>query len=466
MSKNTLYDKVFEKYTIGTLPNGQTQLFIDTHLIHEVTSPQGFTTLRDKNISMLFKDRTFATVDHIIPTEKFTSESIKDTLARKMYDTLCANTKEHGLPFFNRGSNKQGIVHVVAPELGITKPGITMVCGDSHTSTHGAFGAIAFGVGSTEVGFVLATQSLPVKRLKVRKVEFTGTLKAGVGAKDLVLFMTAKLGVQGGVGYAYEYSGEVISSMSMEGRLTLCNMSIEAGARVGYVNPDETTFDYLKNREFSPKGEKWEQAVAHWREISSSVNAEYDDIVTFDVNDLEPVVTFGINPSQAISLGENTPTADSAELQDAYKYMDLRENASLVGVTIDVAFLGSCTNSRIEDLREGASIIQKSNKKVANSVEFLVVPGSEAVKAQAEKEGLDKIFLGAGASWREPGCSMCLGMNPDKLVGGQRCISSSNRNFKGRQGSSTGKTHLASPSVVVASALYGKIVNPRVEGLI
>ena len=466
MSKHTLYDKVFEKYTIGTLPNGQTQLFIDTHLIHEVTSPQGFTTLKDKNISMLFKDRTFATVDHIIPTEKFTSESIKDTLAKKMYDTLCNNTKEHGLPFFNRGSKRQGIVHVIAPELGITKPGITMVCGDSHTSTHGAFGAIAFGVGSTEVGFVLATQSLPTKRLKVRKIEFTGKLQDGVGAKDLVLFMTSRLGVQGGVGYAYEYSGEVVSSMSMEGRLTLCNMSIEAGARVGYVNPDEITFEYLKDREFSPKGEKWEQAIAHWREISSSENAQYDDVVSFNISDLEPMVTYGVNPSQAISLNQITPKATTTELQDAYQYMQITEEASLLGIKIDVAFLGSCTNSRIEDLREGAKIIQKSNQKVANGVDLMVVPGSESVKAQAEKEGLDKIFIGAGASWREPGCSMCLGMNPDKLIGGQRCISSSNRNFKGRQGSSTGKTHLASPSVVVASALYGKIVNPRVEGLI
>jgi len=461
MSKNTLYDKVFEKHTIGILPNGQTQLFIDTHLIHEVTSPQGFATLREKNIEVLFKDRTFATVDHIIPTQKFTSESIKDTKAKTMYDTLCKNVKDFDITFFNRGSNKQGIVHVVAPERGITKPGITMVCGDSHTSTHGAFGNISFGIGSTEVGFVLATQTLPVKKLKVKKIVFDGKLQKGVGAKDLVMHMISKLGVEGGVGYAYEYSGQAIEDMSMESRMSVCNMSIEAGARVGYINPDKTTFEYLKNKEYSPKGDDWQKAINYWKQISSDEDATYDEIVNIDISSLEPVVTYGVTPSQAIALDKKLPSSDTEELKDAYKYMDLENKDTLLGLKIDVAFLGSCTNSRIQDLREGAKMIQIMDKKVPDGVSLLVVPGSEEVKQIAQKEGLDKIFIDAGAQWREPGCSMCLGMNPDRLVGSQRCISSSNRNFKGRQGSPNGKTHLASPYTVVASALSGEIVNPR-----
>ena len=303
MSKNTLYDKVFAKYSVGELSNGQTQLFIDTHLIHEVTTPQGFDTLREKGLKVLFPNRTFGTVDHIIPTEKFTADSISDALARKMYEKLCENVNEFKVPFFDRGSHRQGIVHVIGPELGITKPGITMVCGDSHTSTHGAFGNISFGIGSTQVGFVLSTQTLPTKKLKVRKIDFLGSLQEGVTPKDLVLFMIAKLGVEGGVGYAYEYSGEVIEQMSMEGRMTLCNMSIEGGTRVGYVNPDEITYDYLKGREYSPKGEEWDKAIAHWNSIKSDADAVYDDVVTLDISDLEPVVTYGVNPSQAIAFG-------------------------------------------------------------------------------------------------------------------------------------------------------------------
>jgi 3-isopropylmalate/(R)-2-methylmalate dehydratase large subunit len=461
MSKNTLYDKVFDKNTMAILPNGQTQLFITTHLIHEVTSPQGFDTLREKNLKVLFTNRTFATVDHIVPTEKFTANTIVDIKARDMYNKLCDNTKEFGITFFNRDSGKQGIAHVVAPELGITKPGSTIVCGDSHTSTHGAFGAIAFGIGSSEVGFTLATQTLPTKRLKVRKIEFIGKLQKGVVSKDLVMYMIAKLGVEAGVGYAYEYTGEVIDNMSMEARMSICNMSIEAGARVGYVNPDNTTFEYLKDKEYSPKGDEFEKAVKEWSSFHSDNDAIYDDIVKIDISSLEPVVTFGVTPSHAISLNEKIPKATNDELKDAINFMDLKDKDTLIGLKIDVAFLGSCTNSRIEDLRDGASIITKMKKKVEENTTLLVVPGSQQVKAQAEKEGIDKIFKDAGALWREPGCSMCLGMNPDKLVGEQRAISSSNRNFKGRQGSPTGKTHLASAYTVVASALNGYITNPK-----
>jgi 3-isopropylmalate/(R)-2-methylmalate dehydratase large subunit len=461
MSKNTLYDKVFEQNTIDKLPNGQTQLFINTHLIHEVTSPQGFDILREKNIQVLCKDRTFATVDHIIPTEKFTSESLKDKSAKAMYDALIKNVKEFDVTFFNRDSKKQGIAHVVAPERGIIKPGSTVVCGDSHTSTHGAFGCIAFGIGSTEVGFVLATQTLPAKRLKVRKIQFEGTLQKGVTSKDLIMYLISILGVQGGVGFAYEFCGKVIEDMSMEARMSMCNMSIEAGARVGYINPDETTYKYLQGKEYAPSKDKWADAIKYYDSIKSDSDAIYDDVVIINIDSISPVVTFGVTPAHAICINDSLPKPTNDELKDAIDFMDITDKHSLVGLKIDVAFLGSCTNSRIEDLRAGAEIIKIMNKKVPKHVRFLVVPGSEEVKAIAEQEGIDKIYKEAGAIWREPGCSMCLGMNPDKLTQNQRCISSSNRNFKGRQGHPTGKTHLASAYTVTASALSGAIVNPQ-----
>jgi 3-isopropylmalate/(R)-2-methylmalate dehydratase large subunit len=464
MSQRTLFDKVWDLHTVGTLPSGQTQLFIGLHSIHEVTSPQAFAMLRERNLPVLFPSRTVATIDHIVPTTD-RIRPLMDDLAEEMMQALETNTRDFGIKFYNVGSGGQGIVHVIAPEQGLTQPGMTIACGDSHTSTHGAFGAIAFGIGTSQVRDVLASQTLTLTKLKVRKIEVNGELPPGVYAKDVILHIIRQLGVKGGVGYAYEYSGTTVAAMNMEERMTVCNMSIEGGARCGYINPDETTFAYLKDREFAPKGKAWEKAVNWWKSIGSDEDAVYDDIVTFAASDIEPTVTWGITPGQGLGIGETIPLAadlpesDRAIAQEAYQYMKLTPGEPIKGTKIDVCFIGSCTNGRLSDLREAAKFA--AGKQVASGVKAFVVPGSERVKQEAEAEGLDKIFLSAGFEWREPGCSMCLAMNPDKLQGDQISASSSNRNFKGRQGSSTGRTLLMSPAMVVAAAIKGEVADVR-----
>lgn len=464
MSKGTLFDKVWDLHTVGTLPSGQTQLLIGLHLIHEVTSPQAFAMLRERGLQVMFPDRTIATVDHIVPTES-QARPFADPLAEEMIQALERNCQENGITFYNVGSGSQGIVHVIAPEQGLTQPGMTIACGDSHTSTHGAFGAIAFGIGTSQVRDVLASQTLALAKLKVRRVEVNGSLRPGVYAKDVILHIIRKLGVKGGVGYAYEYAGTTFEQMTMEERMTVCNMAIEGGARCGYVNPDQVTFDYLQGRDFAPKGADWDRAVGWWSSIASDADAEYDDVVVFDAADIEPTVTWGITPGQGIGISEAIPTADSLPEEDrfvaeeAYVYMDLAPGASIKGTPVDVCFIGSCTNGRISDLREAAKVAE--GRKVAPGVKAFVVPGSERVKHQAETEGLDAIFTAAGFEWREAGCSMCLAMNPDKLQGRQISASSSNRNFKGRQGSASGRTLLMSPAMVVAAAVTGQVTDVR-----
>ncbi len=464
MSQRTLFDKVWDLHTVGTLPSGQTQLFIGLHLIHEVTSPQAFSMVRDRGLTIPFPDRTVATVDHIIPTDN-QSRPFKDAMAEEMLQELEKNTAEYGIRFYNAGSGNQGIVHIIAPEQGLTQPGMTIVCGDSHTSTHGAFGAIAMGIGTSQVRDVLASQTLALAKLKVRKIEVNGQLTPGVYAKDVVLHIIRKLGIKGGVGYAYEFAGTTFDAMSMEERMTVCNMAIEGGARCGYVNPDQVTYDYLKGRDFAPKGKDWEQAVAWWASLASDDDAEYDDMVVFNAGDIAPTVTWGITPSQGVGVDEQVPAPEDmpedeqALAEDAYVYMSLKPGQPMEGTAIDVCFIGSCTNGRISDLREAAKIAEGNH--VANNVKAFVVPGSERVKLQAEAEGLDKIFVAAGFEWREPGCSMCLAMNPDRLEGRQMSASSSNRNFKGRQGSSSGRTLLMSPAMVAAAAINGKVTDVR-----
>lgn len=464
MSTGTLFDKVWDLHTVGILPSGQTQLFIGLHLIHEVTSPQAFSMLRERGLSVLFPDRTVATVDHIIPTDNL-ARPFADSMAEEMLQELEKNTSANNIRFYPVGSGRQGIVHVIAPEQGFTQPGMTIACGDSHTSTHGAFGAIAFGIGTSQVRDVLASQTLALSKLKVRKIEVNGKLNPGVFAKDVILHIIRKLGVKGGVGYAYEFAGTTFEQMSMEERMTVCNMSIEGGARCGYVNPDQVTYDYLNGRDFAPKGEVWDQAIEWWNSLRSDADAVFDDVVVFDAADIAPTVTWGITPGQGIGISDPVPTPDTmpederAIALEAYQYMDLKPGEPLQGTKVDVCFIGSCTNGRISDLREAAKVAQ--GRQVAAGVKAFVVPGSERVKVQAEKEGLDRIFVEAGFEWREPGCSMCLAMNPDKLEGRQLSASSSNRNFKGRQGSASGRTLLMSPAMVVAAAVTGKVTDVR-----
>jgi 3-isopropylmalate/(R)-2-methylmalate dehydratase large subunit len=464
MSKGTLFDKVWDLHTVGTLPSGQTQLFIGLHLIHEVTSPQAFAMLRERGLKVMFPERTVATVDHIVPTDN-QARPFKDDMAEEMMQAIERNTKETGITFYGIGSGNQGVVHVIAPEQGLTQPGMTIACGDSHTSTHGAFGAIAFGIGTSQVRDVLASQTLALSKLKVRKIEVNGKLPTGVYAKDVILHIIRKLGVTGGVGYAYEYAGTTFEQMSMEERMTVCNMSIEGGARCGYINPDQVTFDYLKGRDFAPKAADWDQAVAWWTSIRSDADAEYDDVVVFAAAEIPPTVTWGITPAQGIAVNEPIPTPESLAQSDreiaeeAYRYMDLAPGTPIQGTKIDVCFIGSCTNGRISDLREAAKIAK--GRHVAEGVKAFVVPGSERVKQQAEAEGLHQIFEAAGFEWREAGCSMCLAMNPDKLQGRQISASSSNRNFKGRQGSASGRTLLMSPAMVAAAAVKGAVTDVR-----
>ncbi len=464
MSKGTLFDKVWDAHTVGILPSGQTQLFIGLHLIHEVTSPQAFAMLRERGLQVLYPERTIATVDHIIPTETQV-RPLADSLAEEMFQALEQSCQEFGIRFYNAGSGHQGIVHVIGPELGLTQPGMTIACGDSHTSTHGAFGAIAFGIGTSQVRDVLSSQSLALARLKVRKIEVNGTLNLGVYAKDVILHIIRTLGVKGGVGYAYEYAGSTLDQMTMEERMTICNMSIEGGARCGYINPDQTTFDYLKGRPFAPQASNWDQAVAWWTQLRSDPDATYDDTVVFEATDIPPTVTWGITPGQGIAVDELIP--DPAQLPEserpiaaeAYTYMKLQPGTQIQGTKIDVCFIGSCTNGRLSDLREASKVAQ--GRQVAAGVKAFVVPGSEQVKREAEAEGLDQIFKAAGFEWRDPGCSMCLAMNPDKLQGDQISASSSNRNFKGRQGSPTGRTLLMSPAMVAAAAITGEVTDIR-----
>ena len=467
MAERTLYNKVRNKHKVATLPTGQDQLFIGLHLIHEVTTPQAFASLAERNARVRFPNRTFATLDHIIPTENQLNRPFSDSQAELMSKTLEFNVKEHGVTFFNSQSGNQGIVHVIGPELGITKPGMTIACGDSHTSTHGAFGSLGFGIGTSEVALVLETQTLALTPLKVRKIQVDGILQPGVTAKDVVLKIINVCGVKGGIGYAYEFSGTVFDAMSMEERMTVCNMSIEGGARIGYVNPDQTTFDYLKDREYVPKDQQFEDLKTYWQSIASDADAVYDDTVVIDGSSIEPMVTWGITPGQSVGISERLPKLNSVDdddkvlLKSALEHMKFEEDSAILGQKIDVVFVGSCTNSRLSDLQAAANVIK--NKKVHPDVTMMVVPGSQRVKAAAESEGLDQVFIAAGAQWRDPGCSMCLAMNPDKLEADQLCASTSNRNFIGRQGSPTGRTLLMSPQMAALAAVYGQVKDIREE---
>lgn len=463
MAEN-LFNKVWKLHKAGSLASGQDQLFIGLHLIHEVTSPQAFNMLEKRGLGVKYPDRTFATVDHIVPTLN-QDRPFEDFLAEQMMKALEENTSRHGIKLFDVNSDHQGIVHIIGPELGLTQPGMTIACGDSHTSTHGAFGAIAFGIGTSQIRDVLATQTVAISRPKVRKIQVNGSLSKGVYAKDIILKIIAELGVNGGLGYAYEYTGAAIKALSMEERMTICNMSIEGGARAGYVNPDDTTFEYIRGRLFAPQESDFEKAKGFWESIASDKDAAYDDEFVMNADELEPMVTWGITPGQAIGISQKMPVTgelphDKRDIAEkAYLHMGLGPGQSMKGVKIDVAFLGSCTNSRISDLREAASIVK--GKKVRTGIQALVVPGSKQVARQAEREGLDKIFSEAGFQWRSAGCSMCLAMNPDKLAGRQLCASSSNRNFIGRQGSPAGRTVLMSPAMVAAAALEGRITDVR-----
>ncbi len=463
MGKN-LFNKVWELHKVTELSNGQTQLFIGMHLIHEVTSPQAFQMLKERSLKVFCPERTFATVDHIIPT-KSQLRPFSDKLAEDMMHELEKNVKKFGIKFFDAASLNQGIVHVIGPELGLTQPGTTIACGDSHTSTHGAFGSIAFGIGTSQVRDVLASQCLAVSKPKVRKISVNGRLGKGVYAKDAILKIIGILGIKGGIGYAYEYGGEAIEKMSMEERMTICNMSIEGGAKCGYVNPDDTTFGYIKGRKFSPKGENFLKAVEYWKSIASDYDAEYDDITQISGSGLEPMLTWGINPGQSISISGKIPSLNEIPEEErenamlAFSHMGFNEGDEIKNKKIDVAFIGSCTNSRISDLREAAKIVE--GKKIAKDIRALAVPGSQQVKKAAESEGIDRIFIEAGFEWRNAGCSLCLGMNEDKLTGNELCASSSNRNFIGRQGSPKGRTLLMSPAMVAAAAVNGKVVDVR-----
>ncbi|MCR2801105.1 MULTISPECIES: 3-isopropylmalate dehydratase large subunit [unclassified Microbacterium] len=460
----TLAEKVWDDHVVVKGEDGSPDIiYIDLHLVHEVTSPQAFDGLRAEGRPVRRLDLTIATEDHNTPTLDI-DKPIADLTSRTQIETLRRNAAEFGVRLHPLGDKEQGIVHVVGPQLGLTMPGITVVCGDSHTSTHGAFGAMAFGIGTSEVEHVLATQTLPLKPFKTMAITVEGELKPGVTAKDIILAVIAKIGTNGGQGYVLEFRGSAIRALSMEGRMTICNMSIEAGARAGMVAPDETTFAYLKGRQHAPTGQDWDDAVAYWRTLPSDEGAVYDAEVFLDADTLEPFVTWGTNPGQGVSLSDVVPAPedfadpnDQAAARRALEYMDLVPGTALKDVPVDAVFMGSCTNSRIEDLRAFASIVQGRTK--AEGVRVMVVPGSARVRLEAEAEGLDKVFLDFGAEWRFAGCSMCLGMNPDQLAPGERCASTSNRNFEGRQGKG-GRTHLVSPLVAAATAVLGRLASP------
>ena len=460
----TLLDKVWQNHEVAKLASGQSQLFIGLHLVHEVTSPQAFDMLAELGLEVAFRDRTFATVDHIIPTDG-AARPFADSMAEEMFRSIERNVDKSRITFFDEASGMQGIVHVIGPELGLSQPGMTIACGDSHTSTHGALGAVAFGIGTSQVRDILATQTMAVSKPKLRRIEVGGALGRGVYPKDVILNIIGRLGVQGGTGYAYEYGGTVFDAMAMEGRMTVCNMSIEGGARVGYVNPDQETYEYLRGRRYAPAGAAFERAVQWWSEQASEPDADYDDVVYIDGAAIEPMVTWGTNPGQVVGVDQTVPDprsvhpVESAAVSAALEFMGLSANQPIAGFPIDVAFIGSCTNSRISDLREAAAVVR--GNRVEESVKAIVVPGSQLVRTQAETEGLHEVFMEAGFEWRDAGCSMCLGMNPDKLQGRQVSASSSNRNFIGRQGSPTGRTLLMSPAMVAAAALAGAVTDVR-----
>jgi len=459
----TLAEKVWDAHIVHQASGEPDLLFIDLHLVHEVTSPQAFDGLRASGRKVRRPDLTLLTEDHNVPTIDI-DKPIADLVSRAQVDALRNNAKEFGLKIFSLGNVEQGIVHVVGPQIGLTQPGMTIVCGDSHTSTHGAFGALAFGIGTSEVEHVLATQTLPLKPFKTMAITVNGQLPKGSTAKDIILAVIAKISTGGGQGYVLEYRGEAIRSLSMEGRMTICNMSIEAGARAGMIAPDETTFAYMKDRPHAPKGADWDKAVEYWKTLKTDDDAKFDAEVIIDASTLTPFVTWGTNPGQGVSIDDVVPSpeqfsdpTEKAAAQRALEYMDLKAGTKIRDIKVDTVFLGSCTNGRIEDLRAAAAILK--GKKVASSVKMMVVPGSAKVAIQAEQEGLPQIFKDAGADWRSAGCSMCLGMNPDKLKPGERAASTSNRNFEGRQGPG-GRTHLVSPLVAAATAIKGLITTP------
>jgi 3-isopropylmalate/(R)-2-methylmalate dehydratase large subunit len=464
MSPRSLFEKVWDAHLV-TSPEGQRPLlYIDLHLVHEVTSPQAFDGLRANGRRVRQPLRTVATVDHNIPTTP-RGLPIADPIAAKQIEALQKNCREFGVPLFDMDSPEQGIVHVIGPELGITQPGMTIVCGDSHTSTHGAFGSLAFGIGTSEVELVLATQCLPLKKPKTMQIDVRGKLPEGVTAKDLALGIIGRFGTDGGSGYAVEYTGEAIRGLSMEGRMTLCNMSIEAGARAGMIAPDETTFAYVQGRRFAPKGKDWDDALASWRTLATDPGAKYDRVVEVDAASLAPFVTWGTNPGMVVPVTARVPElasfaqeADRRAAEQALTYMDLRPGTPIEQIAVDRVFIGSCTNSRIEDLRAAARVARGHH--VNPKVRAMVVPGSQAIKLAAEQEGLHRVFIDAGFEWRESGCSMCLGMNPDILQPGERCASTSNRNFEGRQGRG-GRTHLVSPMMAAAAAIAGHFTDIR-----
>jgi 3-isopropylmalate/(R)-2-methylmalate dehydratase large subunit len=459
----TLAEKVWDAHVVRRAEGEPDLLYIDLHLTHEVTSPQAFDGLRAAGRTVRRPDLTLSTEDHNVPTQNI-DQPIADLVSRTQVDALRANAAEFGIPIFSLGNLDQGIVHVVGPQLGLTQPGMTVVCGDSHTATHGAFGALAFGIGTSEVEHVLATQTLPLKPFRTMAVTVEGALPEGVTAKDLILAVIARIGTGGGQGYVLEYRGEAIRALSMEARMTVCNMSIEAGARAGMIAPDETTFAYLEGRPHAPTGADWEAALADWRELRTDDDAVFDHEVVIDATALAPFVTWGTNPGQGVPLSATVPApedfadpVDRAAAERALQYMDLEPGTPMRDIRVDTVFVGSCTNGRIEDLRAAAAVLE--GRSVAEGVSMLIVPGSARVRLAAEAEGLDKVFTAAGAQWRNAGCSMCMGMNPDKLSAGQRSASTSNRNFEGRQGQG-GRTHLVSPQVAAASALTGRLTAP------
>ena len=464
----TLFDKIWAAHVVRHLPDGTCLLYIDRHLVHEVTSPQAFEGLRLEARQVRRPELCFATMDHNVPTTEDRMD-IKDAVSRSQVEAMRANCRDFGIQLYDLGDERQGIVHMIGPELGLTLPGLTIVCGDSHTSTHGAFGALAFGIGTSEVEHVLVTQTLIQRKPRKYKVEFTGQLGPHVFSKDMVLKMIGTIGTAGGAGHVLEYCGDTIRRLSMEARMSICNMSIEAGARAGMIAPDDTTFEYITRmrRPFAPQGEALEQALTHWRRLPSDPDAGYDQAITIDSGQIKPQVTWGTNPGMVMDIDQVIPAPDAMEnysrddVENALRYMGLKPGLKLTDVAVDVVFIGSCTNARIEDLRLAAAILD--GRKKAEHVELLVVPGSMQVRRQAEAEGLHRIFQAAGGQWRYPGCSMCLGMNPDQLRPGQRCASTSNRNFEGRQGRG-GRTHLVSPEMAAAAAVAGKFVDIRKWG--
>ena len=460
MSK-TIFDKVWEKHIVDRIPNGPSILYIDKHLIHEVTSPQAFASLNKKNLKVLRPEKTIATADHNVPTID-QHLPIREALSRNQVDTLTKNCKEHNITLFGLGHKYQGIVHVIGPELGITQPGMTIVCGDSHTSTHGAFGSIAFGIGTSEVEMVLTTQCLLQYKPKTMLIEIDGKLGDDVYSKDIILYIISKISASGGTGYFVEYAGSAIRSLSMEARMTICNMSIEMGARGGIIAPDEITFDYLKGREFSPRDDEFKSAIKEWKKLKSDSDAKYDKVLKFDASDIEPMITYGTNPGMGIKLSDYIPELSLNTSKESYnkslEYMGLSVGESLLNKKIDYVFIGSCTNSRIEDLRIASNLIK--GKKKADHVNAWVIPGSKSVEKVAIKEGLDKIFRNAGFEFRQPGCSACLAMNEDKIPDQKYCVSTSNRNFEGRQGPGA-RTFLASPATAAAAAINGFISDIR-----